>query len=53
MLHHHVKRSLREATKGQYALLTLRKSDGSELGSIPFGSNKEQQCEVDAITNTV
>jgi hypothetical protein len=44
---------LSEATKGQYALVALRKSNGSEVGTIPLGSNKEPQYEVDAITNTV
>ncbi len=44
---------LSEAGKGQYALQALHKSDGSDVGTIPLGSNKEPQYEVDAITNTV
>ena len=44
---------LSEATKGQYALVALNKGNGSEVGTIPLGSNKEPQYEVDAITNTV
>lgn len=44
---------LSEAGKGQYALQALHKSDGRDAGSIPLGSNKEPQYEVDAIANTV
>ena len=42
-----------DAGKGSYVLQALNKADGSVVGSIPLGNDKNPKYEVDAFSNAV
>lgn len=42
-----------DAGKREYQLVALKKSDGSVIGTIPLGKEKEPRYEVDSFDNTV